>query len=86
MLKCKVCGKEFEANLERHYVARDIGKTGLAAAFGNNDEENLYDAFDCPYCGCQFVVQGRKRDFLQNLTYTTEIEEETEMEEEEARQ
>lgn len=81
MLKCKVCGKEFEANLERHYVARDIGKTGLAAAFGNNDEENLYDAFDCPYCGCQLIAQERKRDFLQNLTYTTEIEEETEMEE-----
>ena len=84
MLKCKVCGKEFEANLERHYVARDIGKTVLAAAFGNNDEENLYDAFDCPYCGCQFVVQGRKRLYTEKCELT--IEEETKIEEEESKE
>lgn len=76
MLKCKVCGKEFEANLERHYVARDIGKTGLAAAFGNNDEENLYDAFDCPACGCQIIVQERKRDYIMNKTCATEAKKE----------
>lgn len=83
MLKCKACGKEFEANLERHYVAKDNEHFGICLS---GTEVNLYDAFDCPVCGCQVIVQERKRDFLQNLTYTTEIEEETEMEEEEARQ
>lgn len=33
MLKCKVCGTKFNAIIERHYLARDNGKTGLAVAF-----------------------------------------------------
>lgn len=63
MLKCKICGKEFEANLDRHYVARDNGKTGAIIALSNN-EEKLYDAFDCPSCGCQVVAQERKRQYI----------------------
>ena len=63
MLKCKICGKEFEANLDRHYVARDNGKTGLTVAISNY-EEKLYDAFDCPACGCQVVAQERKRQYI----------------------
>lgn len=61
MLKCKVCGTEFPAVSERHYVARDNGKTGLSTAFGSNDEEKIYDSFDCPMCGCQVIAQDRKR-------------------------
>ncbi len=63
MLKCKVCGTEFPAIKERHYIARDNGKTGLSSAFGSNDEEKIYDSFDCPMCGCQVVTQERKRIF-----------------------
>lgn len=63
MLKCKVCGIEFPAIKERHYIARDNGKTGLSSAFGSNDEEKIYDSFDCPMCGCQVVAQERKRIF-----------------------
>ena len=77
MLKCKICGKEFEANLDRHYVARDNGKTGALIALSNN-EEKLYDAFDCPACGCQVVAQERKRDFIEEV----EVIEEEEVEEE----
>ena len=53
MLKCKICGTEFPAIKERHYIARDNGKTGLAVAFGSNNEEGLHDTFDCPMCGCK---------------------------------
>ena len=63
MLKCKVCGTEFPAVKERHYVARDNGKTGLSSAFGSNDEEKIYDSFDCPMCGSQIIAQERKRNF-----------------------
>lgn len=63
MLKCNICGTEFPAVKERHYIARDNGKTGLSSAFSSNDEEKIYDSFDCPMCGCQVVVQERKRDF-----------------------
>ena len=63
MLKCKICGAEFPAIKERHYICRDGGKIGLSAALGSNDEEKIYDSFDCPMCGCQVVAQERKRDF-----------------------
>lgn len=63
MLKCKICGKEFEANLERHYIARDNGKSGLTVIV-SNDEVKLYDAFDCPSCGCQVIAQERKRNLV----------------------
>lgn len=65
MLKCKVCGCEFEASKKDHYVSRSNGKTGLMSSFGNEDECTLYDTFDCPRCGCQMVmkqrVQSRKK-------------------------
>lgn len=40
------------------------GKTGLAVAFGSTAEECLYDAFDCPMCGCQVIAKERKRDYI----------------------
>lgn len=64
MLECKVCGCKFNAIVEKHYIARDSGKTGLAVAFGSTNEEGLYDAFDCPMCGCQVIAKERKRDFI----------------------
>ena len=63
MLKCEICGTEFPAVKEKHYVSRDNGKSGLAASFESNDEEKLYDTFDCPMCGCQIVVKTRKRNY-----------------------
>lgn len=64
MLECKVCGCKFNAIVEKHYVARDNGKTGLAIAFSSTNEESLYDAFDCPMCGCQVIAKERKYDFV----------------------
>lgn len=64
MLECKVCGTKFNAIIERHYIARDNGKTGLAVAFGSTAEESLYDTFDCPMCGCQVIAKERKRDYI----------------------
>lgn len=63
MLKCKICGTEFPAIKERHYISRDAGKIGLSAALGSKDEEKIYDSFDCPMCGCQVVAQDRKRTY-----------------------
>lgn len=59
MLKCKVCGCEFEPTIERHYIARSEGMTGLLLTA--HDEEKLYDAWDCPECGSQYIAQERKR-------------------------
>ena len=62
MLKCKICGTEFPAIKERHYIARDNNKTGAVVVF-SKDEEKIYDAYDCPLCGSQIIAQERKRGF-----------------------
>lgn len=59
---CGVCGAEFSLRREDHYIVRDEGTTGLALVVGG-PEETLYDAFDCPLCGCQNVMQERKRQY-----------------------
>lgn len=75
MYKCKVCGKEFELQNKEHYIARDNSKIGLSALAGGSEEE-LYDAFDCPHCGCQNVMQERKRDYIPRLVLEEAEEEE----------
>ena len=62
MLKCKICGTEFPAIKERHYIARDNNRTGAVVVI-SKDEEKIYDAYDCPMCGSQIIAQERKRDF-----------------------
>lgn len=62
MLKCKICGTEFPAIKEKHYIARDNNRTGAVVVFAK-DEEKTYDAYDCPMCGSQIIVQERKRNF-----------------------
>ena len=60
MIKCEICGCEFTPVIDKHYVARDNGESGIVTAF-KSAEYNLYDTFDCPACGCQIIVQERKR-------------------------
>ena len=51
MLKCKICGHEFNPIAENHYLAYCINKIG---------DTSIYDVFDCPKCECQVVAQKRK--------------------------
>lgn len=60
MLKCEICGTEFPAIEERHYIARDNSRTGAVVAI-SKDEEKIYDSYDCPMCGSQIIAQERKR-------------------------
>ena len=62
-LKCKICGAESPPIKERHYISRDLTKTGLAAAFGSFDEPAMFDSYDCPCCGSQVIAQPHKRQF-----------------------
>ena len=62
MLKCKICGTEFPAIEERHYIARDNLRTGAFTSI-SNEEEKIYDAYNCPMCGSQVIAQERKRNF-----------------------
>lgn len=58
--KCLVCGIEFALVHERRYTARENSMSGLAAVAGGA-EPALHDAFDCPECGCQNVINPRLR-------------------------
>lgn len=62
-IKCKVCDCEFNPIIEKHYVSRNAGKSGAITVF-SSEEEKLFDTFDCPACGCQVVVQERKRVYV----------------------
>ena len=89
-MECKICGKDFELKLENHYVSRDNEAHGIVNII-KNEEENIFDTFDCPYCGCQNIIQQRKRPVFVGSDYIGEIddgyvegvEEETEEEQEE---
>ena len=60
-ITCKVCGKAFYPKSE--YIAKDrVISGGISAAIGGNSAEpEIYDAMDCPVCGCQQVLKKRLR-------------------------
>lgn len=62
MTICKVCGRDFPLMTEEHYVARDTEKTGITNVISGS-EATLYDAFNCPHCGCQNIMQERKHEY-----------------------
>ena len=65
MLECKVCGCKFNPVKQSHYIVRDNGRArSLANVFSGDAEPTLYDAFNCPQCGCQVVAQQRKRAYI----------------------
>lgn len=56
MVKCSICGEQVELRKENRYeVVIEAGT--LQKSFGAKD--HLYEAFDCPYCGCQMLMQER---------------------------
>lgn len=56
MVKCSVCGEQVELKKENRYEV--VFKAGtLHKSFGAKDQ--LYEAFDCPHCGCQMLMQER---------------------------
>ena len=81
MLKCKICGTEFPAIKERHYIVRDNSRTGAVAVI-SKDEEKIYDSYDCPMCGSQIIAQERKRILEPGCIYNFD-DAETDGEEEE---
>lgn len=83
MITCDVCGRDFALMAEDHYVARSDTKPGLSCLAG---EVGLYDAVDCPHCGCQKLLKGRARALESEVAIAlakVEIPEEEEEEENE---
>lgn len=61
--ECEVCGRMFPLIAEEHYIAADPKVVGAIAGLVSTDKANQYDAFDCPHCGCQNVIQPRKPEY-----------------------
>lgn len=54
-MKCKACSRRFKLNKRNKYLIEKSGGL-LACAL----PEEIYEAFDCPRCGCQNIVNIRK--------------------------
>lgn len=63
-LKCKVCGKRFMPCKGRTYLVQEK-LTGLAALSAT---EKVYDAVDCPRCGCQHLMGTRVPNLRERKT------------------
>lgn len=61
MYTCDVCGRDFPLIAEDRYTVRGTEMSGIATAI-SFEEADRYDAFDCPHCGCQNVVNKRLRE------------------------
>lgn len=48
--KCDICGREFELLAENRYEVVDVEHMNILTGLKNLVR---YNAFDCPYCGCQ---------------------------------
>lgn len=81
MLKCKICGHDFTPDIDKHYIARDNGESGVATVF-KSTEGNLYDTFDCPTCGCQMIAQERKRVYIPNISLADSLKDNKEEDDE----
>jgi predicted RNA-binding Zn-ribbon protein involved in translation (DUF1610 family) len=57
-MKCKICGKEFELLKENKKVVSSWNIVLMA--------DMLYESFDCPYCGCQNIVNQYREEFNRN--------------------
>ncbi len=58
-IKCAVCGTEFKPEKEKRY-------TGMSRGIFNT----LYDCYDCPNCGAQYVGQERLEKIEEVRFYT----------------
>lgn len=53
-MKCIVCGKKFKLLANNKYLAK---REPAGLSF---DNPIIYEAFDCPACGCQNIVNVRE--------------------------
>ena len=52
MKKCNVCGRRFRLLAKNRYEVKKI-PTGIECS---TKSVTYFNAFDCPYCGCQNIV------------------------------
>lgn len=63
-MKCKICGKRFKLIKENKYLATE--KKGALEEL--TKASKIFEAFDCPHCGCQNIVNTREGAVMERLT------------------
>ena len=58
MKRCKVCKRPFILKAKNKYVFAKRVSFFARSTIVNGSE--YYEAFDCPYCGCQNIVNIRE--------------------------
>lgn len=61
-MKCKICGKRFKLIKENRYLAEE--KIGALECL--KKASKTFEAFDCPYCGCQNIVNIREGEVIES--------------------
>lgn len=54
-MKCTICGKRF--SVKKKYVYNVVFKQNEVLTFAG---DVIFDAMDCPNCGCQHLLKERK--------------------------
>lgn len=57
-MKCKVCNKRFKLLSNKKYLVEVNGGSLFQPL------KEIYEAFDCPKCGCQNIVNTRKNNIV----------------------
>jgi len=60
---CTVCGNPFTLKIEELYLVRDTSAGGIINVIAG-EKTLMWDAFDCPACGCQNRVHERLEAFV----------------------
>ena len=77
MLKCNICGLETNPTKAQHYISRGNERTGLVTVLCE-DESQLWDTFDCEWCGCQILAQRRNRAVSGDIVFDEDEKDEEE--------
>lgn len=56
-MKCKVCGKRLRLDKECRY---EVVKIPTALEIFSGKSTTVFEAFDCPKCGCQNIVNVKE--------------------------
>lgn len=58
-MKCKICGKRMKLLAENRKEIRKTPSLGEALTKSGGGKQ-IFEAFDCPHCGCQNIVNIRE--------------------------
>lgn len=58
-MKCKICGKRMKLKAENRQEIKKNKSLGECLTKSGSSMQ-IYEAFDCPHCGCQNIVNIRE--------------------------